>query len=137
MKFASLSAVILLTGCLHVSQQEISTVDLLQGEWTAMHDEGAIVWSFSGNELRMLLGPQSDYRGTFSLDDSVRPIQIDFNLDEYRDNHVIEPHAVQTKGILSLDGETLTIVIGIELQDYPKSFEESEGLMNMRFQRTN
>ena len=136
MRCSSLAAVILLSGCALVSPQKRGTVDLLQGRWEATYAQETHLWIFSGNELRMLIDSQAEYRGWFSIDDSRRPIRIDIDLDEYQNEQVVEPSAVRTKGILSIDGEILTVITGTELQDYPESPEPREGTVKLQFKRS-
>ena len=81
---------------------ERGTIDLLQGQWEGKQEKEVLVWVFSGNELRMLINSTAEYRGKIVVNDSVRPVRIDFDLDEYQDGHVVEKAAVKTKGILSV-----------------------------------
>ena len=58
---------------------ESGTIDLLQGRWEGRHEEEVFVWVFSGDELRMLVNATAEYRGKVVVNDSVRPIRIDFD----------------------------------------------------------
>ena len=111
------------------------TIDLLQGQWEGRHEKEVFVWVFSGNELRMLINSTAEYRGKIVVNDSVRPVRIDFDLDEYQDGHVVEKAAVKTKGILSVNGEILNVMTGTELKDYPQDFEPRDGTVKIEFRR--
>jgi len=111
------------------------TIDLLQGQWEGRHEKEVFVWVFSGNELRMLINSTAEYRGKIVVNDSVRPVRIDFDLDEYQDGNVVEKAAVKTKGILSVNGEILNVVTGTELKDYPQDFEPRDGTVKIEFRR--
>ena len=114
---------------------ERGTIDLLQGQWEGRHEKEIYVWVFSGNELRMLINSTAEYRGKIVVNDSVRPIRIDFDLDEYQDGHVVEKAAVKTKGILSVNREILNVTTGTELKDYPQDFEPRDGTVKIEFRR--
>ncbi len=111
------------------------TIDLLQGQWEGKQDKEVLVWVFSGNELRMLINSTAEYRGKIVVNDSVRPVRIDFDLDEYQDGRVVEKAAVKTKGILSVNGEILNVTTGTELKDYPQDFEPRDGTVKIEFRR--
>jgi hypothetical protein len=111
------------------------TIDLLQGQWEGRHEKEVFVWVFSGNELRMLINSTAEYRGKIVVNDSVRPVRIDFDLDEYQDGHVVEKAAVKTKGILSVNREILNVTTGTELKDYPQDFEPRDGTVKIEFRR--
>ena len=114
---------------------ERGTIDLLQGQWEGRHENEAFVWVFSGDELRMLVNATAEYRGKVVVNDAVRPVRIDLDLDEYQDGHVVEKAAVKTKGILSVNGEILNVVTGTELKDYPQDFEPRDGVVKIEFRR--
>jgi len=114
---------------------EHGTIDLLQGQWEGRHEKEVYVWIFSGNELRMLINSTAEYRGKIVVNDSVRPVRIDFDLDEYQDGNVVEKAAVKTKGILSVNGEILNVMTGTELKDYPQDFEPRDGTVKIEFRR--
>ncbi len=123
------------------SEERLGTLDLLQGKWVATHAQDeplqeTIHWIFVENELRWLLTDQTEYRGTFSADDSLRPIRFEIDLDEYQNGRRLEPSAVKTKGILSVDDETLIVMTGLELKDYPQDFEMREGTIKLQFKRS-
>ena len=111
------------------------TIDLLQGQWEGTHEKEVFVWVFSGNELRMLINSTAEYRGKIVVNDSVRPVRIDFDLDEYQDGHVVEKAAIKTKGILSVNREILNVMTGTELKDYPQDFEPRDGTVKIEFRR--
>jgi len=114
---------------------ERGTIDLLQGQWEGRHEKEVFVWIFSGNELRMLINSTAEYRGKIVVNDSVRPVRIDFDLDEYQDGHVVEKAAIKTKGILSVNREILNVMTGTELKDYPEDFELRDGTVKIEFRR--
>ena len=114
---------------------ERGTIDLLQGQWEGRHDKEVFVWVFNGNELRMLINSTAEYRGKIVVNDSVRPVRIDFDLDEYQDGRVVEKAAVKTKGILSVNREILNVTTGTELKDYPQDFEPRDGTVKIEFRR--
>lgn len=114
---------------------ERRTIDLLQGQWEGKQDKDVLVWVISGNELRMLINSTAEYRGKIVVNDSVRPVRIDFDLDEYQDGHVVEKAAVKTKGILSVNREVLNVTTGTELKDYPQDFEPRDGTVKIEFRR--
>ena len=114
---------------------ERGTIDLLQGQWEGRHDKEVFVWVFNGNELRMLINSTAEYRGKIVVNDSVRPVRIDFDLDEYQDGRVVEKAAVKTKGILSFNREILNVTTGTELKDYPQDFEPRDGTVKIEFRR--
>ena len=114
---------------------ERGTIDWLQGKWEGRHEKDVFVWIFNGNELRMLINSTAEYRGKIVVNDSVRPVRIDFDLDEYQDGHVVEKSAVKTKGILSVDREILNVMTGTELKDYPQDFEPRDGMLKIEFRR--
>jgi len=114
---------------------ERGTIDLLQGQWEGKQDKEVLVWIFSGNELRMLINSTAEYRGKIVVNDSVRPVRIDFDLDEYQDGRVVEKAAVKTKGILSVNREILNVTTGTELKDYPQDFEPRDGTVKIEFRR--
>ena len=114
---------------------ERGTIDLLQGQWEGKQDKEVLVWVFSGNELRMLINSTAEYRGKIVVNDSVRPVRIDFDLDEYLDGRVVEKAAVKTKGILSVNGEILNVTTGTELKDYPQDFEPRDGTVKIELRR--
>jgi hypothetical protein len=111
------------------------TIDLLQGQWEGRHDKDVFIWIFSGNELRMLINSTAEYRGKIIVNDSIQPVRIDLDLDEYKDGHVVEKAAVKTKGILSVNREILNVTIGTELKDYPQDFEPRDGTVKIEFRR--
>ena len=117
------------------ASSERGTIDLLQGQWEGKHEKEVLVWVFSGNELRMLINSTAEYRGKIVVNDSVRPVRIDFDLDEYQDGRVVEKAAVKTKGILSVNGEILNVTTGTELKDYPQDFEPRDGTVKIEFRR--
>ncbi len=114
---------------------ERGTIDLLQGQWEGKQEKEVLVWVFSGNELRMLINSTAEYRGKIVVNDSVRPVRIDFDLDEYQDGLVVEKAAVKTKGILSVNREILNVTTGTELKDYPQDFEPRDGTVKIEFRR--
>ena len=114
---------------------ERGTIDLLQGQWEGKQEKEVLVWVFSGNELRMLINSTAEYRGKIVVNDSVRPVRIDFDLDEYQDGRVVEKAAVKTKGILSVNREILNVTTGTELKDYPQDFEPRDGTVKIEFRR--
>ena len=114
---------------------ERETIDLLQGQWEGRHEKEVFVWIFSGNELRMLINSTAEYRGKIVVNDSVRPVRIDFDLDEYQDGHVVEKAAIKTKGIFSVNREILNVMTGTELKDYPEDFELRDGTVKIEFRR--
>ena len=114
---------------------ERGTIDLLQGKWEGRHEKDVFVWIIRGNELRMLINSTAEYRGKIIVDDSVRPVRIDLNLDEYQDGRVVETAAVKTKGILSINEGILSIMTGTELTDYPSDFEPHDNMVKIEFQR--
>lgn len=114
---------------------ERRTIDLLQGQWEGRHEEEDYVWVFSGNELRILINSTADYRGKIVINDSMKPVRIDLDLDEYQDGLVVEKAAVKTKGILSVNGEILNVTTGTELKDYPQGFEPRDGKVKIEFRR--
>lgn len=123
---------------IQVTESESSdrgTIDLLQGQWEGRHEKEVFVWVFTGNELRMLINSTAEYRGKIVVNDSVRPVRIDFDLDEYQDGHVVEKAAVKTKGILSVNREILNVTTGTELKDYPQDFEPRDGTVKIEFRR--
>ena len=114
---------------------ERGTIDLLQGKWEGRHEKDVFVWIIRGNELRMLINSTAEYRGKIVVNDSVRPVRIDLDLDEYQDGHGVETSAVKTKGILSVDREILNVMTGTELKDYPQDFEPRDGMQKIEFRR--
>ena len=114
---------------------ERRTIDLLQGQWEGRHEKDVFIWVFSGNELRMLINSTAEYRGKIIVNDSVQPVRIDLDLDEYKDGRVVEKAAVKTKGILSVKGEILNVNTGTELRDYPQDFEPRDGTVKIEFRR--
>jgi hypothetical protein len=114
---------------------ERRTIDLLQGQWEGRHEKEVYVWVFSGDELRMLINSTAEFRGKIVVNDSVRPVRIDFDLDEYQDGHVVEKAAVKTKGILSVNRDILNVTTGTELKDYPQDFEPRDGTVKIEFRR--
>ena len=120
---------------LELESSERGTIDLLQGQWEGRHEKDVFIWIFSGNELRMLVNSTVEYRGKIVVNDSVRPIRIDFDLDEYEDGHIVEKAATKTKGILSINREILNVITGTELKDYPEDFEPRDGTVKIEFRR--
>ena len=118
-----------------LESSERGMIDLLQGRWQGKQDKEVLVWVFSGNELRMLINSTAEYRGKIVVNDSVRPVRIDFDLDEYQGGRVVEKAAVKTKGILSVNGEILNVTTGTELEDYPQDFEPRDGTVKIEFRR--
>ena len=114
---------------------ERGAIDLLQGQWEGRYEEEVYVWTFSGNELRMVINSTAEYRGKIVVNDSVEPVRIDLDLDEYQDGHVVEKAAVKTKGILSVNRDILNVMTGTELNDYPQDFEKREGTVMIEFRR--
>jgi hypothetical protein len=111
------------------------TIDLLQGQWEERHEKD-VVWVVHGNELRMLIKSRTaEYRGKIVVDDSVRPVRIDLDLDEYQDGRVVEKAAVKSKGILSINEGILSIMTGTELTDYPPDFDPHDNMVKIEFQR--
>ena len=114
---------------------ERGTIELLQGKWEGRHEKEFYIWVFTGDELRMLINSTAEYQGKIVINDSVRPVRIDFDLDQYQDGRVIEKAAVKTKGIISVNGDILNVTTGTELKDYPQDFEPRDGMVKIEFRR--
>ena len=141
MRYLLFVAVVILSGCTILSPQAPTTLDLLQGEWevTQMQNQPARqprTLTFSGNTFVMPANNQTEFRGEFTLDDAFTPPRMEINLSKYQNGHVVDSSVAQTKTIVRIEGDTLTMKSDTKGEAFPTDFEAREGTFRMQFKRS-
>lgn len=109
----------------------------LQGTWTIVHrkqeDKKEPVTAptvvFDGDKYKIKAGDKVVEEGTFSVDDTKKPKQIEVTATEGMDK------GKKWHGIYEIDGDTMKAVVGPTDKDRPTKYEASEGVRSFELKR--
>jgi len=120
----SLLALALAGLCLSTTSADEASVKALQGTWST--DIGIPAeFAFQGNKLEANISGKT-YKGEVQADASAKPhATLDITLE--KDDADTKP---VSKSIFKVNGETLTICVGLPGKDRPASFETGEDCFN-------